>query len=150
MSNPDPENSDGFDVPDEGLWEERFRDALTKGDELLIAKVLRLAESLGPSTIETLALLFEGGVEHRNGFEKLYEFQLLLVGRKRGRQKDPSKRWFRDPEISAWVNERLSKKELRKNVISDATMKFGLSRSTVEKILAENQYVKSIEDGDGI
>ena len=79
-----------------------------------------------------------------------YEFKLLLVGRKRGRQKDPSKRWFRDPEISAWVTERLSKKELRKNVISDATIKFGLSKSTVEKILAENRYVKSIEDDDGI
>jgi hypothetical protein len=29
MSNSHPENSDGFDVPDEALWEERFRDALT-------------------------------------------------------------------------------------------------------------------------
>src|SRR5271168_198297 len=118
MSNSDPENSDGFDVPDEGLWEERFRDALAKGDEPLIAKVLRRAKSLGPSTIEALATLFEGGADHGSGFEELYEFKLLLVGRKRGRQKDPSKRWFRDPEISAWVNERLSKKELRKNVIS--------------------------------
>ena len=128
--------------------EERFRDALAKGDEFQIAKVLRLAKSLGPSTIEALATLFEGGADHGSGFEELYEFKLLLVGRKRGRQKDPAKRWFRDPEISAWVNQRLATKEVRKNVISDAKIKFGLSRSAIEKILAENRLVKSIKDGD--
>jgi hypothetical protein len=91
MSNSHPENSDGFDVPDEALWEERFRDALTTGDELLIAKVLRRAKSLGPSpsTIETLATLFDGGADHGNGFENFLRIQIVTGGQEARKAERP-------------------------------------------------------------
>src|SRR5579863_5022082 len=131
MSSFDPENSDGVDVPEEGLWEERFRDALASGDEFQIAKMLRLAGSLGPSTTEALANLFEGRAEYGEAFDALYEYRLVLVGRKRGRPKNPSDRFLFDQEVAAFVNEQISKKMTHKIVMHLAELKFGLKRSSV-------------------
>jgi hypothetical protein len=149
MPDPDFGNSDGFDVPDEGLWEERFRDALARGDELQIAKILRLANNLGPSTIEALANLFEGHLRHGEAFDALYDYRLVLVARRRGRPRNLSARLVRDQQVADFVSERLSKKVPHKEVMYLAEEKFGLKKSSVTKIVAALRPKTTTRDSHG-
>lgn len=65
------------------LWQERFRDALSEGDEEAVAQALRQVNSLDRSAIEALANLFLAGAEDHGAWADVYEHKLVF--RPRGR-----------------------------------------------------------------
>jgi hypothetical protein len=130
-----------YDDPDVFTWEERFRDALTRANEVEVAKVLRQSNSLGRSTIEVLANLFEGSKDDAEQWKEMYPYRLKFVQRKPGARKNLENNWVRDAQIRKWVVERLvnTKRGARKAVIVDAMKEFCLGRTAVETAIARSK-----------
>jgi hypothetical protein len=118
-------------------FEEQFRDALVRGDELAVAEALRRCSSLTWPTIDALANLLEANADDNHAMKVSYGVKLCFV-KTRGRPKTLttlSAIAIRNAEIATWVAERLSRGAVRKNVIADAVTRFSLSRSTIEAVL---------------
>jgi hypothetical protein len=74
-------------------WQERFRDALSRGDEQAVASALREVDSLDRSGIEALASLFDAGAKDHGVWGDLYQHKLVFrprgrLARRRGSNKN--------------------------------------------------------------